>query len=191
MTTERKRHIAVIPPHEFRNKNFIEDFRRVILPRWQIIPRTMFYKVSYARLLSVARTGASYDVVIASRMRDLTQPGTNNVASAAAELRRRLQQNTIFILSMNDLLATVQGLDLAAEKAVIAELTRAENDPTSPRIGGIIRTSSTDPAFLISILADVLDDPNNYLHIKSPYSIESQAHFLNHPPGHTQVGIGI
>ncbi len=189
MTPAAKRHIAVIPPHETRNRKYLEEFRSVILPRWQIIPNTLFYKLSWARLMEVARAGARYDVVIASRMRDLDRPGQNNVVAAAAFIRR-LGHNTIFILSLNDLLATVLGLDLAAEKAVIAELVKNETGPAPARFGGIIRTTSTDPSFLIAILADVLDDPNNYLHIKSPYSIESQAHFLNHPPGHTQVGIG-
>jgi hypothetical protein len=189
MEKSRKRHIAVIPPHEIRHRKYIEDFSKVVTSAWQIIPNTLFYKVSYHRLLQVAGSGAAYDAVISSRMRDLYEPDAYNIFAAARKLRKDLGRDTIFIISYNELLAAVMGLDRDAEKSFIRQIADHEEDPGQERLGGIIRTSSTDPAFLVSILADVLDGPQNYLHIKSPYHIESQANFLNHPPGHTMVGI--
>jgi len=186
----QKRHIGVIPPHEFKNKKYIEDFRKVILPGWPIIPHTLFYKISYERLINVSRSGAAFDVVIASRMKDANHPEINNIYSAALEIRGRLSLPTVFIISYNELLATVLDLDPKAEKACIQKLIEHGNNPGPKSIGGIARTTGTDPTFLVSIVADILDGPGKYLQKTQVCHIESQAHFLNHPPGHTQVGIG-
>jgi hypothetical protein len=93
-------------------------------------------------------------------------------------------------MSFNDLLATVKGMDIESEKLYLKKLAERENDPSCDSIGGIVRTSSTDPAFLISITGDVLEGPGKYLAKEKVYPIETQAQFLNHPPGDTQIGIG-
>jgi hypothetical protein len=168
----------------------MEDFRRKILPAWKIIPHTLFYKISYQKLLDVSRSGAGYDIIIACRMKDAENPGQNNVCSAAVEIRRKIGLHTIFVMSFNDLLATVKGMDTESEKFYLQKLAEYENDPGRESIGGIVRTSSTDPAFLISIVGDILEGPAKYLARDKIYPVETQAQFLNHPPGDTQIGIG-
>lgn len=185
-----KRHIGVIPIHETKHRSYIEDFRRKILPAWKIIPHTLFYNISYEKLLGVSRSGAAYDIIIACRMKDPNNPEQNNVCSAVVEIRHKIGLHTIFVMSFNDLLATVKGMDIESEKLYLKKLAEHENDPTRDSIGGIVRTSSTDPAFLISIIGDVLEGPGKYLAKEKVYPIETQAQFLNHPPGDTQIGIG-
>lgn len=185
-----KRHIGIIPVHETKNKGYFENFKRVILPNWMIIPDTLFYKLSYEKLLQVSKTKAAYNIVIASRMKDDNNPEVNNICSAANEIRNGLGFKTVFLLSFNDLQATVKGLDPAREKRLIEVLVNHEENPDKKSIGGIVRTSATDPLFLVSILGDILAGPKKYLDKTQVHHVESQTHFLNHSPGHTQYGIG-
>jgi hypothetical protein len=184
----QKRAIGVVPPHEARYKKYLDELRDIILPSWRILPATRFYKLSYERLLTLSAQGVVYDIVLASRMQDEREPDLNNIYHAALELRRRGRQ-TIFIISFHDLLARVRGEDVEAAKRRLALFGRHELDPKRPPLGGIIRTTSTDPLFLISIIADVLEDPGRYLAQNQVYHIETQAHFLNHPPEHTLYGM--
>lgn len=185
-----KRHIGVIPPHPTRNRKFFEDFARVIEPCWRLIPHTLFYRLSYPRLIEVSRTHGPYQVVVTSRMSDPEDPENNNIVSAVKTVRHELGQSTVFIMSFNQLLASVRGLDAQAEREYIERLMNRERDPRRPSSGGLVYTSSTDPDFLITVIADILTGPQKYLDIKGIYRVESQAHFLNNPPGHTQTGIG-
>jgi len=185
----RIRHIGVIPPHPVRCKKYLADFTSVVAPSFRIIPRTRFYRISFARLYEVERGGSGYDVVLAGRMKDESEPEINNVFSAILAARNAFRLSTIFILSFNQLLARLLGLDPRAEKLYLERTLMLDEKPAE-HPGGIICTSSTDPAFLVSIIADVLDGPAGYLNLKRVHHIETQAHFLNHPPGHTQLGIG-
>jgi len=183
-----KRNIGVIPPHQTRHKGFIESFSKVVMSSYEVVPDTRFFNISFKRLSGLSSKGFKYDVVVAARMKDEADPEANNVYAAANEIRNRLSQNTIFILSFNLMLAKMKGMDLEGEKRQISKVLEHQNDPARPILGGIIYTTSTEPNFLISIVADVLDNPGKYLEKKQVYPIESQAHFLNHPPGQTQVG---
>jgi hypothetical protein len=185
----RKRHIGVIPPHETRYKKYLDELKSVITPSWRILPQTLFYKLSYERLIALSRQGVVYDLVLASRMQDAKAPEQNNLCAAAAELRHRLGRNTIFLISYHELIARVRGDDVETAKKCLAQLHARELVPNLPPLGGIIRTTSTDPLFLLSIIADVLDGPDRYLAQNQVYHIESQSHFLNHPPEHTLYGI--
>ena len=184
-----KRHIAVIPPREDRNRAFLDELRTAILPNWKIIPHTRFYKLSYSRLINIARGGAAYDIVVAARVKDALNPERNNIYSAIQEIRRR-GGRTIFAVSFNEFLVKAWGEDVAAEKRYLDLLAQHDKDPRRSPLRGVIRTTSTDPNFLISVLGDILDRPQIYFDRQKVYSIETQAQFLNHPPGATQFGIG-
>jgi len=184
-----KRHVGVIPPHEIKHRKYIEEFKQKISGGWRILPDSLFYKLSYQRLLTVARSGASYHVAVVSRMRDQENQEQNNVYSAANEIRNGLGMDTVFIVSFNELLATMRGHDPRQERSFIDKLIEHGEDPGKKPIGGVILTSSTDPFFILSIIADILDNPKSYLDKKPVLNIESQSQFLNHPPGDTHMGI--
>lgn len=186
----KTRYVGVIPPHETRHKKYIEDLKAAILPNWRIVPETMFYLLSYRRLLDVSSKGGTYDVILAARFKDEHAPEDYNVLSAALEIRERLGRETVFILSFSELLAQMKGLDASGEKKYLDLLFQRENDPRDPSLGGVIYTSSSEPLFLLSVLGDVLGNPQPYLAKTVVHHIESQADFLNHPPGATQAGIG-
>ncbi len=190
MSVQVRKHIGVMPPHQTKHRRFIEDFQGAVTSSARIIPRTRFYNISFERLLYLSEKGFAYDVVICSRMKDHSDPRRNNIITAAYELRNRLGLDTVFVVSFNALLAEVRGLDPKVEERYISILVEHGQDPQKSGIHGIIYTTSTDPTFLVSIVADVLDNPGTYLAIEQVHRIETQAHFLNHPPGHTQYGIG-
>jgi hypothetical protein len=182
------RNIGVIPPHETRFKKYLDELRVIITPSWRILPNTQFYKLSYQRLFDLTAQGVVYDLILAARMQDEHDPDRNNIYTAARELRR-MGRATILLISYHELLARVHGDNIEIAKRRLALFAQHELDPHLPSLGGIIRTTSTDPLFLISIIADVIEGPSRYLAQNHVYPIESQAHFLNHPPEHTLYGI--
>jgi hypothetical protein len=184
-----KRRIGVIPPHETRYKKHLEEMRREIIPSWRIIPHTQFFLTSFAGALDCSRRGKPFDIILASRLHDSTDPGRNNVLYLTDALRNALKLDTLLLISFNSFLAKVMGLDAAAEQVHLDRLIERQMDQARPPIGGIVVTTSTDPVFLVSVLGDLLDNPATYLRRKEIHQIETQAQFLNHPPGHTQIGI--
>ncbi len=184
-----KKHIGVIAPHETKNEKFYNDYVKVIKPCWSIIPNTFFYKLSFDRLINVASRGVRYDIVIAARMKDATNPEINNIYTAASMVRNRFNLDTIFAVSFNEFLSKMAGLDPDAEKVYLNKLVDDENNPAKESIGGIVTTSSTDPNFIVTIVADILDAPHKYLEKKEVHKIENQSHFFNHPPGDTLYGL--
>jgi hypothetical protein len=183
------RHIGVIAPNETKNQKFYSDYAKVIRPCWSIIPNTFFYPLSFDKLINVASRGVRYDIVIAARMKDTVNPEMNNIYTSSTMVRNRFNLDTIFVISFNEFLSKMSGLDPDAEKVYLNKLVEDENDPAKQSIGGIATTSSTDPNFIITIVADILDAPYRYLEKKQVHKIENQSHFFNHPPGDTLYGL--
>ncbi len=186
---ESRRHVGVIPPHQNKPRRYLSDFRKTVLGSGNLIPDTYFYHISFHRFLEVSRNNACYHVVIAGRMKDGEAPEIDNIFAAALEARR-LKIPTVFVISFNSFLARVTGIDLDDANEHIRRIARYQQDPHMPELPGIVRTTSTDPNFLVSIVADILDDPSGYLAKKDLCDIENQGDFLNNPPGHTRAGIG-
>ncbi|MFO8057203.1 MAG: hypothetical protein R6V10_07920 [bacterium] len=183
-----KHHIGVIPPHQDKPRRYLTDFKKTVESCSNLVPDAFFHHLSYQRLLEVSRSGAFYNVIIAARMKDEKDAAESNIFSAAREIRR-LRFPTVFIISFNSFLARVTGIDLDDANEHIRRIAHYQQDPEKPGLPGMVRTTSTDPNFLVSIVADVMDNPSSYLDKKDLYDIENQGDFLNHPPGHTRLGM--
>jgi len=183
------RHVAVIPPREDKNKKYIEEFKQALSYNWHLLPNTYFYKVNFHRFLEVSRTGFQYDVLVAARMSDETDQDGINIFTACDETRYRMGLETNFIISFNSFMAKMAGKEPEKEEEYL-EMLRMESEGPAGGMGGIVLTSSTDPVFLIGIISDILDEPDNYLALKDIHEIETQGDFVNHPPGQTQMGFG-
>jgi|GEM_PF-4783759 len=182
------RHIGVIPPHQDRPRRYLSEFRNAVLASNNLVPRTFFYHLSFERLTEVCRNNSGYHAVLCARMKDDGAPEANNIFSAALEVRR-LNLPTVFVISFNTFLARVTGIDLDDANEHIRRIAHYQQGPEMPGLPGIVRTTSTDPHFLLSIVADILDNPSVYLGKKDLYDIENQGDFLNNPPGHTRMGM--
>ncbi len=189
MDLTAKKHVGIIPPRQTKNKVYLDDFKNVITGSWNLVPNVLFYHLTYKRLLEVFSTGATYDVVIAARMRDDAAPEENNIFKALTKARLDMGLKTVFLISYNTFMAKMSGMDANAEQALIDEIFKRQYEVADPPLGGVVQTTSTEPVFLLSVVADIIEGPNRYLGRSTIHTIENQSHFLNHPPGETMVGI--
>lgn len=182
-------HIGVIPPNEDKTRKFVENWKSAVEPSRRIVPNSYFHLISYQRLLEVHRKNAAYDIVLAARMRDRAHSKAHNIYNTVLELRRDKGRRTIFVLSFNELLAAMKGLSPEVEKSYIRKIEEHNQNPNMKNLGGIVRTTSTDPMFLVTVLGDIIEGADKYKALENILDIESQNHFLNHPPGQTMLGL--
>jgi hypothetical protein len=157
---------------------------------------------TYRFLLESIRNGDPlFDVIIAARMMDRNLPSINNICVAAYDSRSRfdsrdeyLEKGTVFVISSNDVMQGMKGIDVNAQREYLDMLKNQEKEHYDPDIGGMILTASTERTFLVEVAFDVLCNRRPYMEYRNPgdrsriKTVESQEDFINYPPGQTRMG---